>query len=102
MIHLCRPAVLCRAVTIALLAMAIAFPSIVEAATDLFEVKGVKVDVTAKTAAAAREQALAEGEAKAFRLLIDRLTLPADRGLLPELTRHEISSLVKEFSVVGL
>lgn len=99
MIHIRGPAVLCRAVTIALVAMVIAFPSVVEAATDLFEVKGVKVDVTAKTAAAAREQALAQGEVKAFRLLIDRLTLPADRGLLPELTRHEISSLVKDFSV---
>jgi hypothetical protein len=99
MIQIRRPAVLCRAVTIALLAMAIAFPSVVEAATGLFEVEGVKVDVTAKTAAAAREQALAEGETKAFRMLIDRLTLPADRGRLPELTRHEIASLVKDFSV---
>jgi len=99
MIQIRGPAALCRAVTIALLAMVIAFSSVVEAATDLFEIKGVKVDVTSKTAAAAREQALAEGEAKAFRLLIDRLTLPADRGLLPELTRHEISSLVKDFSV---
>jgi len=99
MIHIRGPAALCRAIAIVLLAMAIALPTVVEAATDLFEVKGVKVDVTAKTAAAAREQALAQGEAKAFRLLIDRLTLPADRGLLPELTRHEISSLVKDFSV---
>ena len=99
MIQIRGPAVLCRATTIALLAMVIAFSSVVEAATDLFEIKGVKVDVTAKTAAAAREQALAEGETKAFRLLIDRLTLPADRELLPELTRHEISSLVKDFSV---
>ncbi len=99
MIHLFRPAVLCRAVMIALLAMVTAFPSVVEAAANIFVVKGVDVDVTAKTAAAAREKALTEGEAKAFWLLIDRLTLPADRGLLPELTRQEISSLVKDFSV---
>lgn len=100
MIHLCRPAVYRRAVAIALLTMVIAFPTVVEAAaSDVFEVRGVEVDVTAKTAAAARERARAEGEAKAFRLLIERLTLPADRELLPELTRQEISSLVKDFSV---
>jgi hypothetical protein len=100
MIHLCRPAVLCRAVTIVLLTMAIAFPSVVDAAApSIFEVRDVKVDVTAKTAAAAREQALADGEVEAFRLLIERLTLPADRALLPELTRLEIASLVKDFSV---
>jgi hypothetical protein len=99
MTHLCRPADLRRAVTIALLTTMIAAPSVVAAAANVFEVRDVKVDVTAKTAAAAREKALADGEVEAFHRLIQRLTLPADRALLPELTRQEISSLVKDFSV---
>jgi hypothetical protein len=99
MTHLCRPADLRRAVTIALLTTMIAAPSVVAAAANVFEVRDVKVDVTAKTAAAAREKALADGEVEAFHRLIQRLALPADRALLPELTRQEISSLVKDFSV---
>ena len=68
-------------------------------AIDVFEVKGVHVDVTAETAAAAREEALADGERLAFRRLLERLTLLADRDRLPELGREEITAYVKDFSV---
>ena len=40
----------------------------------VFEVKGVKVDKTAKSAAAARKRALENGEARAFSILLDKLT----------------------------
>lgn len=66
---------------------------------DVFEVKGVAVDVTAKTAAAAREQALAEGERVAFRRLLERMTLLADRDRLPALTDDDISAYVVDFAV---
>ncbi len=88
-----------QAAALALLTMVVGVSAFAAPASRVFEVTGVRVDVTAATAAAAREQALADGEAAAFRRLIERLTLPADRGLLPELTRHEITSLVREFSV---
>ncbi len=68
-------------------------------AIDVFEVKGVDVDVTAETAAAAREEALADGERLAFRRLLERLTLLADRDRLPELSRDGITAYVKDFSV---
>jgi hypothetical protein len=66
---------------------------------DIFQVSGVEVDVTAETAAAAREQALREGEVLAFRRLLERLTLRVDYGALPRLGFREIESYVKDFSV---
>ena len=68
-------------------------------APDVFEVKGVAVDVTAKTAALAREQALADGEGVAFRGLLERLTLRADHPRLPKPKPREISIYVKDFAV---
>ncbi|MDH5749325.1 MAG: DUF2066 domain-containing protein [Rhodospirillales bacterium] len=66
---------------------------------NVFEVRNVAVDVTSETAAAAREQALAEGEIKAFRRLLNRMTLLEDRNRLPDLSREEITPYVQGFSV---
>jgi hypothetical protein len=66
---------------------------------NIFEIRRVAVDVTAETATAAREIALAGGEATAFRRLLERLTLRSDHARLPELSRDEISAYVKDFSV---
>jgi len=68
-------------------------------ANEVFTVRGVKVDVTAETAAKARTQALAEGERMAFTKLIERLTMRIDRELLPNLSGKEISSYVRDFEV---
>src|SRR3546814_6156869 len=46
---------------------------------DMFTVSDVAVDVTAGTAAAAREQAFVGGQRKAFRILLDRLGADATR-----------------------
>ena len=66
---------------------------------DAFEVEGARVDVTGNTAAAAREVALAEGERKAMRRLLERLTLRVDHDRLPKLDREVISTYVQDFSV---
>lgn len=68
---------------------------------DVYEIQDVAVDVTAETAAAARTQALAEGEKRAFRMLLERLTLTADAGQLPKLKAKEISTYVKDFQVAN-
>ncbi|WP_316977400.1 DUF2066 domain-containing protein [Shumkonia mesophila] len=68
---------------------------------DVYEVAGVAVDVTAETAAKARDTAIGEGHAKAFRQLLARLTLKADRGRLPELTVNGIAAYVTDFSVAN-
>ncbi len=53
-------------------------------AADAFAVRGIEVDVTAAGVAAAKERAIAEAEKVGFRRLLERLTMPADHGRLPQ------------------
>lgn len=69
------------------------------AVRDVFEVEGVVVDVTAETASKAREQALADGQTRAFRTLLERLTLKIEHKGLPDLPPEEVAALVSDFSV---
>ena len=66
-----------------------------------FEVSGVAVDVTAENAEAARTEALAEGQRRAFRRLLERLTLASDYHRLPSLPDPVITELVRGFEVAG-
>jgi len=98
-----RPAVLAPMFTLAfaaLLAVLLAAPSVRAQVPDVFSVGGVPVDVTAQSAAAARERGLAEAEVEAYRRLMARLVLDADRPRVPRLQRAEVSRLVRDFSVV--
>jgi len=68
-------------------------------AAKFFEVKGVNVDVTAKSASQARELAHNEGVSKSFRALMERLTLNAYHDRLPNLDRRQIVDLIQDFEV---
>lgn len=72
-----------RLVWLVLLAVVLARPGAALAA-DAFAVRGIEVDVTAQAVAAAKEQAIAEAEKIGFRRLLERLTMPADHGRLPQ------------------
>lgn len=71
-------------------------PAAAQAAADAFAVKGIEVDVTAASAQAAKDQALADGQRQAFRLLLERLTPPADHVRLP---KADGTQYVRDFSV---
>jgi hypothetical protein len=81
------------------LAAAQASPDAAGTGEGLFEVRGIAVDVTAATAAAAREQALAKGARDAFWQIIDRLTLSSDRSKIGKVSDDEIETMIKDFSV---
>ncbi len=66
-----------------------------------FGVSGVAVDVTAENAETARAQALAEGQRRAFRRLLVRLTQAADHDRLPSPPDPVITELVRGFEVAG-
>ena len=66
-----------------------------------FAVTGVAVDVTAENAEAARTQALAEGQRRALRRLLVRLTPAADHDRLPSPSDPAITELVRGFEVAG-
>lgn len=81
-------------------AMGAAIPQNAVAQTNgVYTVGDVKVDKTAETAAAAREQAIAAGHVLAFRRLMARLVPDSQRGLLPALTQTDIVPLVLSFEI---
>lgn len=84
---------------IIILAVAFAAGPVAAAGTDVFEVRDVAVDVTAKTAAEARERAIQQGQAAAFRKLLERLTLSTDHANLPQFEPAETTPYVNDFSV---
>ncbi len=63
---------------------------------DSFAVRGVDVDVTAANPQQAKDQAVAEGQRRAFRMLLERLVAPADQGRIPKADGVEY---VRDFSV---
>lgn len=68
-------------------------------AQDIFSVSGVHVDESAETAAAARDQALAIGQRKAFEEVVARLTLPEDRAGIGSPSQADINNMVRDFGV---
>jgi len=70
-------------------------------ADDVFEVSGVYVDVTAKNVTLARQEAMREGEGRALDILLKRLTMKADRGLLPWVEPSRRAQYIRDFSVNG-
>jgi hypothetical protein len=65
---------------------------------DVFSVS-VPVDATAANANAARDAARADGQRRAYQMLLDRLTLAADRGRLPPPNDALLNELVSGFEV---
>jgi hypothetical protein len=80
----------------ALLAQA---PGLAADERDIFTVAAVPVDATAANANAARDTARAEGERRAYRILLDRLTLAADHDKLPPANDALLDDLVSGFEV---
>lgn len=59
----------------------------------------VPVDATAANASEARDQARREGEAKAYTMLLDRLTLDRDHARLPQASGSMLTDLIQDFEV---
>src|SRR5277367_5443611 len=87
-----------RTVQSLLLAMALALASPAGAETFL-TVSDVPVDVTAKDAAAARDQAIAVAQSKAFDKLVKQLVInPGDQARIHP-SQQDIESFVQDFGV---
>lgn len=66
---------------------------------DIFTVGGIAVDVTADSAAEARDRALVEGQRAAFEALLERLVPAEELARLPRLSDTEITDMVADFEV---
>jgi len=69
------------------------------AATDVFLVRGISVDETADTAAAARAAAFRRGQREALNILLRRLTQRADHGRLPAVDAERLEFMVRALQV---
>ncbi len=67
----------------------------------VYTVRGVTVDATAASVIEARAQALAQGQARAFDRLIQRLVLSQDQARVPAIGSGEIGGMVTDFSVAN-
>lgn len=89
---------------VALLVMVLvasALPAWAANAERAFEVRDIAVDVTADSAAAARDEALADGERRAFEALLDRI-VPADaRANVPNAPPEGVRDMIADFSIRG-
>src|SRR5258708_19936578 len=61
-------------------------PAVAQSRFDVFTIAPVRVDVTAASASAARDQALIGGERRALQMLTERLTLPPRPTTFPHPT----------------
>ena len=78
----------------------LAVPAVAAGASDIFTIRDVAVDVRATTAAAARRQAIAEGQRQALDRLLRRLVKKDDVARLPLFDDSRVTALVSglEFS----
>ncbi|MGE0154097.1 MAG: DUF2066 domain-containing protein [Reyranellaceae bacterium] len=68
---------------------------------DVYTVTGIPVDATAANAQQARDQAVAQGQRRAARLLLERLALRADHPRLPQIDANSLGTLVAGFQVAN-
>jgi hypothetical protein len=80
------------------LVVALAVP-VAAAERDIFTVAAVPVDATAANATAARDQARTDGQLRAYKILLDRLTLAADADRLPKANTALLNDVISSFEV---
>ncbi len=74
-------------------------PASADPAHDVYTITGVPVDATAASGQAARDQAIAAGERRAVRLLLERLASRRDYPRLPQVAAADLVNLVDGFEV---
>ncbi len=70
-------------------------------ADSLFTAEALPVDATDRSAALARDVALADGQRRGLERVLKRLVLRADQGLLPEPDDSQISQLVQDIAITN-
>ncbi len=77
----------------------VTLPSLAAGSGDVYTVSQVPVDVTAGSAAQAREQALERGHREAFRRLVGRIVPRGETQALPEASYDRLANMVRDFQV---
>lgn len=90
-----------RALIGALVVVCAGLPGAPRAQDDPFTVRNVEVDVTAATATAAREQAIAQAQRQAFERLVARLVVQGGSRSVPVPEGRALDDLVRDFEVAS-
>ena len=64
-----------------------------------YKVSGIKVEAAASDAVTAKNQATAEGQSRAIRTMLERITIAADHERLPAPTRPEIEMMISGYGI---
>lgn len=89
----------CIVLTVCALFCPSAFAAPAAVDTKMFSASGIKVDVTAENAAAARKEALLDGQKRALMIVMQRLTPDSVLERLPELVPDDVVNMVQDMSV---
>ncbi len=90
----------CLAVLLAVFAMACgAGPAAAQSEADLFVVTDVPVDETGKSAVEAREKAIAAGQVKALRMVMERIVAPDMVDRLPTVSAADVQPMVQAIEI---
>lgn len=91
-----------RTQIIGLFAIFIAFFAVVGirgAIASPYQVSGVEVEAEGTDAVSAKNQAIADGQARAIKIMLERVTITADHSRLPVPTAAEIETIVSGFGI---
>lgn len=91
----------CTVLTMALALWIVVPPAQGALMRDVFSVRNVPVDETAKTASIARTNAIRNGQRTALNFLFERIVLRSDEEALPLLSNDEVTALVQGFEVAN-
>lgn len=84
---------------LAAVVLGVAAPARAQQDRSVYTVRDVPVRAEAANPAAAKEQALAQGQKEALQILLRRLTLPEDRAYLPDPPPEAVEDLVLGLSI---
>ena len=70
-------------------------------ASDLFTIHSISIDFEANDANAARKLALADGQVRALKALLKKLTLDTDHGRLPVVEESRLGEFVQGFEIAN-
>jgi uncharacterized protein DUF2066 len=89
-----------RGLLLAMAGLLLTLPAVAQTRSSaVYTVSNVAVDATAQSAVQARDIARADGERRALRTLMERLTLKQDWGRLPKVTDADLFALVQDYEV---
>jgi len=96
-----RLVLICLVGRLTLMTLSVSCLSVGVDASDLFTIRSISVDSEADDANTARKLALADGQERALKMLLKKLTLDADHDRLPVVEGSQLGDFVQGFEIAN-